>query len=197
MTMSANVVLNVESSFLSGLFTGQSPVRVLAKPQSDRAPSEIVLAPHSYGQIVVHNLKKMQNCTLHIMHHCYLASSGAVNISINSSPTLSGAIFGGGLFMMAASVAPNTPDSESNVAIHGGGHITEHIITPNSCLKVEACHVVAWEDTVAHQMVTATKSFFSSAFSGEGVMFQFTGNGSVYTQSRRSIRSIVGDMCSK
>lgn len=66
------------------------------------------------------------------------------------------------------------------------GSIDEHHLEPGQAIRVDTGHLVAFSDTLqfTNQRIGGLKT---SLFSGEGIVSQFVGPGTVYVQSRSSM----------
>lgn len=192
--MTPSVDLQMVRNF-SGFFTQQSIVQIHAHATGPHAT--LSLAPHTYGDIELVDLSKCVGRALHIMKACYLASSGEVSVNATTAKSLTSALFSSGLFLMHATAPAHTTRDQSVVAIHSSGHIERLRVTPQTPIKIDAGHVVAWDGGVTYSMVKAASTWFSTVLSGEGLMCFFEGDGYVYVQSRRSIAEIARMVCQR
>lgn len=138
---------------------------------SSPTPAEVVLAPSLSGHIVHHPLSGEKK--LFVQTGSYLASTGDVAMKIRFGGLRS--IFGGeGLVLLECSGA-------GDLWINSYGGVIP--IAVNGNFTVDTGHIVAFEGELDFKVksVGGIKSFL---FSGEGLVCQFNGQGTVYVQSR-------------
>lgn len=68
------------------------------------------------------------------------------------------------------------------IACYGGLEAWD--LAPGQSITVDTGHMVAYEDTVGMQLRKVTGGFVQTFKSGEGLVFDFTGPGKVWTQTR-------------
>lgn len=152
-------VLGGESFFMN-TFTAQG------------APGEILFAPSLPGDVVCHVL---QGRSLMIQSGSYLASHPAVNIDTK---------WGGaktffskeGLFLLKAS-------GSGYVFISSYGAVHQVTLAAGERYVVDTGHMVAFDETVQYG-VRSVGGLKSTLFSGEGLVCDLTGPGTIYLQTR-------------
>ena len=144
------------------------------------APSdaEVVLAPNLSGHIVHHPLSG--NEKLFVQAGSYLASTGSVEMGVRFTG-LRSLLGGEGLVLLECG---GTGDLFVNAY---GGVVPVEV---NGAFRVDTGHIVAFDGTLDFSVksVGGMKSLF---FSGEGLVCEFTGQGTVYVQSR-NLSALVG-----
>jgi uncharacterized protein (TIGR00266 family) len=139
---------------------------------------EVVLAPSLSGQIMHHQLNGQR--TLFVQAGSYLASTGSIDTKIRFGGLRS--IFGGeGLVLQECT-------GQGDVFINSYGGVIPVPINGN--FIVDTGHIVAFEGSLDFKVksVGGAKSFL---FSGEGLVCEFNGQGTVYIQSR-NLGALVG-----
>jgi uncharacterized protein (TIGR00266 family) len=114
---------------------------------------------------------------LNITRGSYLCSDGDVSIdtSWGGFKNLAG---GEGGFLVRAS-------GQGQVVLAAYGAIDAAELGPNDSMVVDSGHMVAWDNTVQTQLRRAAAGgVIQSAKSGEGFVFDITGPGRIWTQSR-------------
>lgn len=132
---------------------------------------EVVVAPSLSGQIIHHKLGGGKQ--LFVQTGSYLASTGTVDTKIRFGGLRS--LFGGeGLVLLQCS-------GDGDLWINSYGGVIP--IQVNGNFTVDTGHIVAFEGELDFKIksVGGLKSFL---FSGEGLVCQFNGKGTVYVQSR-------------
>jgi uncharacterized protein (TIGR00266 family) len=144
------------------------------------APSagEVVLAPTLSGHIVHRQLNAQER--LLVQSGSYLASSGDVNTRVRWGGLRS--LFGGeGLVLLECS-------GNGDLFINSYGGIVP--VQVDGSYVVDTGHIVAFDGTLDFRVrsIGGVKAFL---FSGEGLVCEFSGRGTVYVQSR-NLKSLVG-----
>jgi len=142
------------------------------------SPGEVVLAPSLSGHIIHHELGS--NKKLFVQTGSYLASTGNVDTKVRFGGLRS--LFGGeGLVLLECA-------GDGDLWINSYGGVVP--IQVNGNFTVDTGHIVAFEGTLDFKIksVGGIKSFL---FSGEGLVCQFNGQGTVYVQSR-NLSALVG-----
>jgi uncharacterized protein (TIGR00266 family) len=139
---------------------------------------EVVVAPSLSGHIVHKQLTG--NERLLVQTGSYLASTGEVQTRLRFGGLRT--LFGGeGLVLLECSGA-----GELWINSYGG-------VLPmpvNGTFTVDTGHIVAFDGTLDFK-VRSVGGFKSLAFSGEGLVCEFSGQGTVYVQSR-NLQALVG-----
>jgi uncharacterized protein (TIGR00266 family) len=135
------------------------------------SPGELVLAPAMSGHIIHQTLS--DSSKLFVQAGSYLASTGQVDTKLKFGGLRS--LFGGeGLVLLEC-----TGQGELWMNSYGG-------VLPlpvNGSFTVDTGHIVAFDGTLDFKVksVGGVKSFL---FSGEGLVCEFSGQGTIYIQSR-------------
>ena len=139
---------------------------------------EVVLAPSLAGHIVQRTLANNQR--LFVQAGSYLASTGDIDTRLRFGGIRT--LFGGeGLVLLECS-------GTGELFVNSYGGVTE--IPVNGRFIVDTGHIVAFDGTLDFQVrgIGGMKSFL---FSGEGLVCEFSGRGSVFVQSR-NVQALVG-----
>ncbi len=141
------------------------------------AAGEIVLAPTLSGHIIHHQLKAGRR--LFVQTGSYLASAGAVNTRVRLGGLRT--LFGGeGLVLLECS-------GDGDLWVNSYGGVVP--IEINGSFIVDTGHIVAFDGDLDFKVksVGGIKSFL---FSGEGLVCEFRGRGTIYVQSR-NLKALV------
>lgn len=142
------------------------------------APGEVVLAPALSGHIIHHQLSG--NRKLFVQTGSYLASTGNIDSKVRFGGLRS--LFGGeGLVLLECG-------GSGDLWINSYGGVIP--IQVNGNFTVDTGHIVAFEGELDFK-VKSVGGFKSFLFSGEGLVCQFNGRGTVYVQSR-NLGALVG-----
>jgi uncharacterized protein (TIGR00266 family) len=139
---------------------------------------EVVLAPTLSGPIMKKALDGTR--TLFVQRGGYLASTSGVDTALRFGGLRS--LFGGeGLVLLQCS-------GQGDVFVNSYGGITE--LTIDGRFIVDTGHIVAFDGALDFRVrsIGGARSFL---FSGEGLVCEFQGRGTVYVQSR-NIKALVG-----
>jgi len=139
---------------------------------------EVVLAPALSGSIVQQRLTSGQR--LFVQTGSYLANTGNIDTKVRWGGLK--ALFGGeGLILLECS-------GEGDLFVNSYGGVVP--VAVNGRFIVDTGHIVAFDGTLNFKVksVGGVKSFL---FSGEGLVCEFSGQGTVYIQSR-NIGALVG-----
>lgn len=139
---------------------------------------EVVLAPSLSGNIVHKRLQDGQR--LFVQTGSYLANTGTIDTKVRFGGLRT--LFGGeGLVLLECS-------GEGDLWVNSYGGVIE--VPVDGRLVVDTGHIVAFDGTLDFRVrgVGGVKSFL---FSGEGLVCEFQGRGTVYVQSR-NLSSLVG-----
>ena len=139
---------------------------------SASGPSSVQLAPALAGDIQHHRLDSE---TLFVQSTSFLAAHPDVAVDTKFGGGKS--FFGGeGLFLLQLS-------GTGPAFLASYGAIDEHTVEPGEPLTVDTGHIVAFEASVEFD-VRRVGGLKSTLFSGEGLVCEFTGSGTVWTQTR-------------
>jgi uncharacterized protein (TIGR00266 family) len=145
---------------------------------STTTTGEVVLAPTFSGNITQKSLTAGQS--LFVQTGGYLASTGSVDMRLRFGGLRS--FFGGeGLVLLECS-------GQGDVFVNSYGGVVA--VPVNGKFIVDTGHIVAFDGVLDFRVrsVGGAKSFF---FSGEGLVCEFNGQGTVYIQSR-NVNALVG-----
>lgn len=130
------------------------------------------LAPALSGDVQHHRL---DDETLYVQSTSFLASDPSIDVDTEFGGAET--FFGGeGLFLLAMS-------GTGPAFISSYGAIDELTVEPGETAVVDTGHVVAFEETLDFD-VRRVGGLKSTLFSGEGLVCEFTGQGTVWTQTR-------------
>lgn len=136
------------------------------------APGEVQLAAPLPGDIVHHELN---NETVYVQSGSYIA--GDEDLDVDSSFGGSKSFFGGeGLFLLKVT-------GSGPLFMSSYGAIQEIDISGRDDFVVDTGHIVAFEDSVDFD-VRKVGGLKSTLASGEGLVCEFSGDGTVWIQSR-------------
>ena len=156
-----------------------------SNPPTGRPDAFIRMAPATPGTIILMNLTEGNPeavdspnpvfSEIFLSDGAFLASHETVKIGVQRQSLSKGLFSSAGFFVMratgAGTLAINCYGSYRRIDLADG---EEHV--------VDNGHVVAW--TASYTTSKASKGWFSTAKTGEGVVFRFTGPGCVYITSR-------------
>lgn len=145
---------------------------------SASAPGEVVLAPSLSGSITHRRLGPSER--LFVQTGSYLASTGDVDTRVRWGGLR--ALFGGeGLVLLECS-------GSGDLFVNSYGGIVP--VAVDGSFVVDTGHIVAFDGSLDFRVrsIGGVKSFL---FSGEGLVCEFTGRGTVYIQSR-NMAALVG-----
>ena len=170
------------------IFSGESLFQTtVSNPVEGRADAYVRLAPSTPGTIILVTLTEGKPAhqsgdddrpifsELFLSDGALLASHESINIGVQRQSLSKGLFSSAGFFVMRATgsgtLAMNCYGSHRRIDLADG---EEHV--------VDNGHVVAW--TASYTTSKASKGWFSTAKTGEGVVFRFTGPGCVFIASR-------------
>lgn len=134
---------------------------------------EVTLAPGAPGDVVG---IEMNNQVFKVQSSSYLAGDSSLQVDTKWGGAKS--FFGGeGLFVLQVS-------GTGLLLVSSFGAIHRKTLRPGERYVVDSGHLVAWEGSMQYQLRKATKSFFRSFLSGEGVVAEFMGPGEILIQTR-------------
>lgn len=152
------------------LFTGESFFQNTFTAEGDA--EEVLLAPAHPGDIAVHELRAGDE--LAVQSASYLAAAPGVEVEARWAGGRG--FFGGeGLFMMRVA-------GEGTLIFNAFGGI--HPIDVDGRFVVDTGHIVAFDARGLRFSVRRAGGWFSTFFSGEGLVCEFGGRGRVWIQSR-------------
>jgi len=134
--------------------------------------SELSLAPALSGDVQYHRL---DDETLFVQSTSFIASDPSIEVDTKFGGGKT--FFGGeGLFLLKLS-------GTGPAFVSSYGAIDEHHVAPGETRIVDTGHVVAFEETLDFE-VRRVGGLKSTLFSGEGLVCEFSGEGTVWTQTR-------------
>lgn len=134
---------------------------------------EVTLAPGTPGSVVG---IEMNNQVFKVQSTSYLA--GDTSLQVDTKWGGAKSFFGGeGLFVLQVS-------GTGLLLVSSFGAIHRKMLRPGERYVVDSGHLVAWEGSMQYELRKATKSFFRSFLSGEGVVAEFMGPGEILIQTR-------------
>ncbi len=140
---------------------------------------EVILAPATPGDIIEFDLTGE---TLYAQGGAYLAGSDGLELGTKGS--LKSMFSGEGLFLQ-------TIAGHGMVWLSAYGTVWKKELQPNETYTVDTGHMVAFEQSVSYTVRKASRGLFSTFASGEGLVAEFRGPGSVWIQSR-NLRGFAG-----
>jgi uncharacterized protein (TIGR00266 family) len=134
---------------------------------------ELTLAPATPGDIVP---LRLANETYNIAASCYLASDPALDVNTN---------WGGGRgFFASDSLFVLQVNGTGVQLVTSFGALHQRMLTAGERYVVDTGHVIAWHADMPCQIRKVTKSLFRSLTSGEALVAEFTGPGTLLLQTR-------------
>ncbi|ELZ26860.1 hypothetical protein C475_07996 [Halosimplex carlsbadense 2-9-1] len=133
---------------------------------------QIQLAPALSGDVQHHDLDEE---TLYVQSSSFLASDPTVEVDTEFGGAKT--FFGGeGLFLLRL-------EGTGPAFLSSYGAIDEHEVTSDESFVVDTGHIVAFEESLSFD-VRKVGGLKSTLFSGEGLVCEFSGEGTVWTQTR-------------
>lgn len=168
-----DVETNAEGGLLSSLsrsvFGGES---FFQNTFTATEPTTLHLAPALTGDVTHHPI---ENESLYVQSSSFLAADPSIDLDTEFGGART--FFGGeGLFLLE--LAGTGPTFLSSY-----GAIDKQTLTPGDEFIVDTGHIVAFEDSLNFE-VNRVGGLKSTLFSGEGLVCEFSGDGTVWTQSR-------------
>lgn len=140
--------------------------------RAEGGPGTVTLAPPTPGDVHHHVL---EDETLYAVDGAYLASDPGIDIDSE---------FGGLKSVLAgASVTPLALKGSGNVLIEAFGGLESKELAAGERYIVDNSHVVAWEGSVDFD-ARRVGGLKSTLLSGEGLVMEFTGPGTIWYQTR-------------
>lgn len=166
----SNLFTRAIKSVARSVVSGESAFAVEAT--SKKGPGYISVAPPTPGAVVELEVGDKQ---YYLNDGSFLAATGSAHYEMESTG-LGRALFGGtgGLFLMKTS-------GKGSVLVNAFGGITK-ISLENESLTVDNEHVVAWDQSLKHELAIEG-GLVHSVGTAEGIVNTFTGTGDVYIQS--------------
>jgi len=134
---------------------------------------EVTRAPPAPGDI---SSLTLNNQAFFVQGSSFLGASPTIAVDTKFGGAKS--FFSGeGLFLIHA-------NGSGTLLISSFGAIRKKTLAPGERYVVDTGHIVAFEANVQYQLQKATKGFFRSMASGEGIVAHYTGPGDIYLQTR-------------
>lgn len=171
----ASVGRGAKAGWMSGfgsMLGGESFFTALFSAKSDG--QVVTLAPDSYGDIVVIDLKDAGG--FYLTRGSYLANTGDCELKTKYGG-MKGLMSKKGLFLLHAS-------GDGTVFCQSYGAVVDKQLEEGEIFFVDNRFVVAFSDSVKYQLVKATDSVKDSLMSGEGLVNRYTGPGRLIYQTR-------------
>ncbi len=149
-------------SFFQNTFTGRSGGTVWLAPA---LPGDVFHTQLTTGALIVQD-------------GSYLASSPSIDVDTRWQGAR-GFFSGEGFVMLRVS-------GEGDLLLSSYGAIEEHNLPAGERFIVDTGHLVAFTEGMPQQIRRVSRGIKTLLFSGEGVVSEFTGPGTVWTQSRSS-----------
>ena len=172
--ISAKIAGNADGGLLRGvksMIAGERFFSAIFTAQDDA--QELTLAPAAVGEIVALELGETGDS---IAGGAYLASAPEVRVEL---------VYGGikgwlakkGFFLVHVSGA-------GLVFLAGHGAIRRRRLAADETFIIDNSFLVAFEDTVTYELVTAGQNLRATVMSGEGLINRYTGPGELIYQTR-------------
>ena len=144
---------------------------------------DVLLAPSTTGGIILHKL--LRGHDLLLTKGSYLASDCSVQVTTEiQRGSIGNSLWSGTGFFLLRAHAPD-PTSENMVAIAGYGSIHEYTLGRGERRFVDNGHLLAWTASMTYTTSFASSTVWGSISSGEGLMCEFIGPGTLYLQSHK------------
>ena len=186
--MSTNVTIETSAGgakkALKRLFGGESFFRNTFRVQSE--PGQVIVAPPLCGDMMTFELSAGRE--LFLQSGAYVASELGVVVDTKVGG-FRGFFSGAGVFVLKAS-------GEGRLLVGAFGAI--EAIAVDGTHVVDTGHLVAWEASLDYSIRKAGSGWISSWLSGEGLIAEMKGQGTVWIQSRNPVEygRAVGGMMS-
>ncbi|HET9953849.1 MAG TPA: TIGR00266 family protein [Polyangiaceae bacterium] len=142
------------------------------------ARGEVILAPALSGHVIAQRMRPGER--LFVQRGSYLASSGSVDTRVRFTG-LRSLLGGEGLVLLECS-------GEGDLWLNSYGGVLP--LPVNGTFTVDTGHIVAFDGTLDFR-VKSVGGMKSLLLSGEGLVCEFSGRGTVYIQSR-NLQALVG-----
>jgi uncharacterized protein (TIGR00266 family) len=175
MSMTANMHLDSKISgglgkMFGRMLTGESAFQTTFTAQN--GPGEVILAPGLSGDIIAVDVSQRP---MIVTSGAFLA--GDVRLDFKTQASMKGFFGGEGLFMTEIS-------GPGLLLLSSYGAILPIELAPGQPYIVDTGHLVAFHAGMGYNLRKATKSLLGTVTSGEGVVAEMVGPGTVYTQTR-------------
>lgn len=135
----------------------------------------VLLAPALPGHIKVLDVRPGQGYLM--QRGAFLAAMGNADIDTKMQNIGKAFFSGAGFFVQKTS-------GTGKIAVSAFGAIQEIDVPAGDEFVVDTGHLVAWSDTMTYKIEKASKTWLSSATSGEWLVCRFKGPGTIFIQTR-------------
>ncbi|KAG2422893.1 hypothetical protein HXX76_015721 [Chlamydomonas incerta] len=136
---------------------------------------DVLLAPPVPGEIMLLHMDGVQGWV--VQPGGYLACDHSINVGVKMLDVAQGCCGGEGFFVMEAS-------GRGRLLICSYGAITRYDLAPGEKRKIDNGYCVAWTSGMQWNIAKAAKGLWNTVVSGEGLVANFTGPGTVFVQTR-------------
>jgi len=140
----------------------------------ENLPGTLMLAPVSLGDIQVFELEN--HIALYLHSGAFLACSSSIELD-TSWGGARGFFSGTGTFLLRA-------HGNGHMLFHSFGAMVSKTLGHGENFVVDNHHIVAFHETIGYRVKKATVGVWSTLTSGEGLVCEFTGPGTIWMQSR-------------
>jgi len=173
--MSTNMELQTRSGgIMSGLkrmFGGESFFRNTFTARGGQG--EVLFATPLCGDMAVIDVGARQ---FFLQNHAYVASSAEVEVSAAPS-SVKGMFSGAGFFTLAT-------QGRGQLVLGAFGGLEE--VKVDGSMVLDTGHLAAWESSLEYSLGKSGSGWMASWLSGEGLVCNFKGHGSLWVQSRNA-----------
>lgn len=139
---------------------------------AEDGPGQVTLAPPTPGDVMSHEL---EDETLYTTDGAFLASSPGIDIDSEIAGIKS--------ILSGAGLTPLALKGTGTVFIDAYGGLERLELEAGESYTLDNEHVIAWDDSIEFQ-TRRVGGLKSSLLSGEGLVFEFTGPGTAWYQTR-------------
>lgn len=139
---------------------------------AEDGPGQVTLAPPTPGDVMGHEL---EDETLYTTDGAFLASTPGIDIDSEIKGIKS--------ILSGAGLTPLALRGTGTVFIDAYGGLERLKLEAGESYTLDNEHVIAWDDTIEFQ-TRRVGGLKSSLLSGEGLVFEFTGPGTAWYQTR-------------
>jgi uncharacterized protein (TIGR00266 family) len=175
--MSTNVTMTTASGgLMSGLkrmlFGGESFFRNTFTAQGGQG--EVLFATPLCGDMATVECGPTQ---WYLQNNAYVASAAGVDIGVASQGLAKGVFSGAGFFAL---------ETRGHGALILGAFGALEPVVVDGSMVVDTGHLAAWEASLEYTLAKSGSGWIASWLSGEGLVCQFRGHGTVWIQSRNA-----------
>ncbi|MBC7474955.1 MAG: TIGR00266 family protein [Candidatus Sericytochromatia bacterium] len=144
---------------------------------ANRGSGYALLAPSTPGDVF--SIELDGSIEYNVQKDGFLAGSDTIQVNTKMQNLSQGLLSGEGFFILKVS-------GKGTLVLSSFGAIHEVNLSAGEEYTIDNAHLVAWPTTTSYRIDKASKGWFSSFTSGEGLVCKFTGPGKVYIQTRNS-----------